>query len=115
MNLIMEPRKVGACLKAQVRATLIAVDGTRFIGTNGIMREVGACPRATLPSFVGYAPCKDVCKQPSHAEVSAILLAGEQAEGATIYLEGHHAPCPDCVAAANAAGVAQIIVSAPPA
>ena len=57
MNLIMEPSKVGACLKAQVRATLIAVDGTRFIGTNGIMQAVGAPMLNWMFVWVVYAVC----------------------------------------------------------
>ncbi len=111
--ILREPRKAAPCLKAQVTATLVALDGSVFVGTNGIGRVVDACPRLGMPSFVGYAPCKEVCQQESHAEVSAIRLAGDKAEGATLYLEGHHAPCPDCLAAANAAGVARILICRP--
>lgn len=111
----LEPKKAGVCLKAQVRATLVALDGRWFVGTNGVSVPQEVCPRAGSPSFVGYEACKDICRQESHAEVSAINLAGDAARGATIYLEGHFAPCPDCQAAADAAGIAQIIVGSPPA
>lgn len=113
-HIILEPRKAGKCLKAQVRATLVALDGRWFIGTNGVTVPQEACPRAGSPSFTWYEACTEICRQESHAEVSAINLAGEAARGATIYLEGHFAPCPDCQAAADAAGIAEIIVGAPP-
>ncbi|WP_368762050.1 hypothetical protein [Klebsiella pneumoniae] len=114
LHIILEPRKSGICLKAQVRATLVALDGRWFVGTNGVRVPQEVCPRAGSPHFTGYEACKDICRQESHAEVSAINLAGEAARGATIYLEGHFAPCPDCQAAADAAGIAQIIIGAPP-
>lgn len=110
---IYEWPKGGPCVKAQVKATLISVTGHRFVGTNAVENPQQVCPRADSPSFVGYEACKDICRQESHAEVSAINLAGDAARGATIYLEGHFAPCPDCQAAADAAGVAKIIVGAP--
>lgn len=114
MLVIHEPGKPGACLKEQVTATLVALDGRRYVGTNRLGRVVHFCPRAGMPSFSNYEACKSVCQQPSHAEVSAIHLAGDAADGSTIYLQGHRAPCPDCVAAANAAGVLQIVVGDPP-
>lgn len=114
LAIILEPKKAGVCLKAQVRATLVALDGRWFVGTNGVSVPQEVCPRAGSPSFVGYEACKEICQQPAHAEVSAINLAGDAARGATIYLEGHFAACPDCQAAADAAGIAQIIVGAPP-
>lgn len=111
---IRELHKPGQCIKAQVKATLIALDGRRFVGTNGVMNPQTRCPRAHMPHFTGYQACKAVCGQPHHAEVSAIHLAGDHALGSTIYLEGHFAACPDCQAAANAAGVALIVVGPPP-
>lgn len=114
LAIILEPKKAGICLKAQVRATLVALDGRWFVGTNGVSVPQESCPRAGSPSFVGYEACKEICQQPAHAEVSAINLAGDAARGATIYLEGHFAACPDCQAAADAAGIAQIIVGPPP-
>lgn len=110
----LEPRKAGKCLKAQVRATLVALDGRWFVGTNGVSVPQEVCPRANAQHFTGYEACKDICQQPAHAEVSAINLAGDAACGATIYLEGHFAACPDCQAAADAAGIAEIIIGAPP-
>lgn len=114
LDIILEPLKAGICLKAQVRATLVALDGRWFVGTNGVRVPQEVCPRAKAEHFTGYEACRDICRQESHAEVSAINLAGEAARGATIYLEGHFAPCPDCQAAADAAGIAKIIIGAPP-
>lgn len=91
-----------------------AMDGRWFVGTNGVSVPQQVCPRANAQHFTGYEACKDICRQESHAEVSAINLAGEAARGATIYLEGHFAACPDCQAAADAAGIAQIVIGPPP-
>lgn len=114
LNIILEPRKAGVCARLQVRATLVALDGRWFVGTNGVRHPQEVCPSEGSPSEDRYAPCWNVCQQPAHAEVSAIKLAGDAARGATIYLEGHIAPCRYCQAAADAAGVVQIIVGAPP-
>lgn len=111
---VYEWPKGGPCVKAQVKATLVAENGHRFVGSNAVENPQTVCPRASAEHFTGYEACKIVCQQVSHAEVSAINLAGELARGGTIYLEGHFAPCPDCQAAADAAGVERIIVGAPP-
>ena len=102
------------CVKAQVRATLVALDGRWYVGTNGVSAPQKVCPRANAEHFTGYEACKEVCRQESHAEVSAINLAVDAARGATICQEGHFAPCPDCQSLADAAGVARIIVGPPP-
>ena len=108
-----EIAKAGPCIKTRVKATLITTDGKRYIGTNDVANPQAKCPRAHMPHFSGYEACKSVCGQESHAEISAINLAGDDACGSTIYLEGHFAACPDCQSAANAAGVAHIIIGAP--
>lgn len=114
VRVIHERPKAGPCVKAQVKATLISAAGVRYIGSNEVGAPQAACPRVDEPEFTAYEKCKSVCNQESHAEVSAILLAGDDALDSTIYLEGHRAACPGCQAAANAAGVKQIIVSPPP-
>lgn len=104
----------GPCAKQTVKATVITIDGAVFIGTNHCNRPQSVCPRADMASGVGYELCKSVCDQPAHAEVNALALAGEKAQGATLYLEGHTYACDNCQACANHTGITQIIIGAPP-
>jgi deoxycytidylate deaminase len=102
------------CAKQTVTATIITADGQRFVGTNFARNPQDACPRADMPSGVGYHMCAEICQQPAHAEVNAIRHAGDLARGAILYLEGHSYACPDCQQACDHAGIRQIIVSPPP-
>jgi deoxycytidylate deaminase len=109
------PPGAGPCAKQQVKATIIALDGRRFVGTNHCMKPQAVCPRADMPTGVGYELCKSVCEQEAHAEVNATRIAGEAARNATLYLEGHTYACQPCQSASHAAGIAEIIIGAPPA
>jgi deoxycytidylate deaminase len=102
------------CAKQTVTATIIAVDGLRFVGTNFASAPQSACPRGDMPSGQGYELCVSVCRQRAHAEVNAIAEAGDHARGAVLYLEGHSHACPACAAACLAAGIVSIVVAAPP-
>lgn len=104
----------GPCAKQLVRATIIAADGRRFVGENDCANPQTVCPRGALPSGVGYALCRSVCAQTAHAEVNAIRAAGDAACGGVLYLEGHTHACEECTRAADAAGIRQIIIAAPP-
>lgn len=99
------------CAKQTVWARVVAPDGREFHGENHCRRPQEVCPRAGMPSGVGYHLCREVCDQPAHAEVNALLAAGPHAEGATLYLEGHLAVCPDCLRACDAAGISKIEVN----
>jgi hypothetical protein len=101
------------CAKLTTRATIIAPNGERFVGTNAVNNPQATCPRAGMPTGVGYELCKSVCQQQSHAEVSACLAAGERARGGKLYLEGHYYACDDCKRVAAEHGV-EIIIGAPP-
>ncbi|WPP05491.1 hypothetical protein [Methylocella tundrae] len=104
----------GPCAKQIVRATIVAVDGSRFVGENDCANPQPVCPRKDLPTGVGYELCHDVCGQSSHAEIAALKAAGAAARGGAIYLEGHSYACENCRAACLAAGIARIYVAAPP-
>lgn len=102
------------CAKQVVKATIITTDGRSFVGFNHCNNPQATCPRGDMPSNVGYHLCRDVCDQPGHAEVMALRAADFDVEGATLILEGHRAVCPTCMAALNAAGIAQIEVKEKP-
>lgn len=104
---------IGPCLKQTVRATIITPDGEWFIGTNHVENPQPSCPRADLPTGVGYELCRDICRQPAHAEVNALFEAGYRARGATLYLEGHTYACEPCKAACAAAGITEIVIGEP--
>lgn len=104
----------GPCAKQVVTATIITSTGARFVGTNHCENAQPTCPRASMPSGVGYELCVDVCQQSGHAEVDAIRASGGAAAGAVLYLEGHTYACSACQASAVAAGIVEIVVSAPP-
>ncbi len=104
---------IGPCVKQTVTATIINSDGRRFVGTNHCLNAQAVCPRADLPTGVGYELCRDICQQPAHAEVNAIMEAGAAAQGATLYLEGHTYACEPCRTACAEAGIHEIIVGAP--
>ncbi len=93
------------CAKQLVRATIITPDGRRFVGTNACTNPQASCPRAGMPTGVGYELCQSVCQQQGHAEVQALRVAGVHACGATLILEGHSYLCDACRAACKAAGV----------
>lgn len=104
----------GPCAKQVVTAVLVAPNGRRYYGENDCEAPQASCPRGNMPSGEGYHLCREVCRQKGHAEVRAILAAGEDAIGATIYLQGHVAACPSCRAFAETARVKEIIVAPPP-
>jgi len=104
----------GACAKQVVTATIITPEGQRFVGTNWVERPQSKCPRADMPTGVGYELCASVCAQSGHAEIDALRLARGKTRGATLYLEGHTYACEPCKAACKAAGIHKIIVGAPP-
>lgn len=103
------------CAKQEVRATVVTHDGRQhFSSTNYARRPQTACPRAGMPTGVGYELCKSVCDQPAHAEVNALRLAGRRANGGTLYIEGHTYACESCKAAAREAGIVNIVFGRPP-
>lgn len=105
----------GPCAKQVVTATIVALDGQRFVGTNGCCNPQEFCPRGDAPTGIGYEKCVDVCQQTGHAEINALKAAGDAARGATLWLEGHTYACQDCWKATRAAGLLRIMYAPPPA
>lgn len=101
------------CRRRHVVAVLVSPDGTVHVGSNGITRPLNACPRnvAHLDRGVGWSLCQEVCGQPRHAEVDALVRAGPSARGATLYLIGHDRSCAACLAAMARAGVRELVVA----
>ena len=102
------------CAKQLVTATVVALDGRRFVGANACAKPQVVCPRAGMPTGEGYELCTSVCEQQGHAEVQALRAAGPAAVGATMYLHGHTYACDHCVAACRAAGVVGLVIGPPP-
>lgn len=103
------------CAKQTITATIITPYGDRFVGTNFARNPQPTCPRARMATGVGYELCKSICQQDAHAEINALAAAGDNANGATLYLEGHTYACEPCLAACDAAGIAHVYIEAPPA
>ena len=103
------------CSKQVVRATVRTPSGMHFIATNHATRvPSGGCPRAGMPTGQGYDLCRSICGQEDHAEVNALRLAGKKARGSTLYIEGHTYACEECLRAAEAAGIVDVVIGSPP-
>ena len=103
----------GPCAKQTTRATIVAPDGRRFVGTNDCRNPQTICPRGDMPTGQGYELCASICQQTGHAEANACRAAGQEAHGGVLYLEGHYYACVPCAEAARKAGV-RIQLSPPP-
>lgn len=110
----LAPVGSGPCVKQTVTATVVSTTGAHYVATNHCLAPQSSCPRAGMPTGVGYELCRDVCNQPAHAEVNAITFAGKHAKGATLYLEGHTYACESCKEAAEKAGVVNIVFEPAP-
>jgi len=106
--------KVGPCAKQTVRATIVARDGQRIVGTNWCSNAQPECPRKGLATGEGYHLCKGICGQVNHAEVDACIKAGPAAVDSTLYLEGHTYCCDPCLQVMKEYGVNQVIFGPPP-
>ncbi len=103
------------CIKQVVTATIITPAGKRYVGSNYTTKDNGGiCPRAEMKSGEGYDLCRDICGQIGHAEVIALMIAGDEARGSTLYIEGHTYACDSCKKAADIAGITSIIIGSPP-
>ena len=102
----------GRCAKQIVSATIVTEDGHVFYGQNDCENPQTVCPRDTAgcKSGEGYEMCKDICQQTGHAEINALTRAGDAANGATLFLQGHTYACDPCKEAAIAAGIKRIVI-----
>lgn len=102
----------GPCAKQHVQATVVTRDGHRYVGTNACLNPQRQCPRdaAGFETGQGYHLCREVCEQVGHAETVALRAAGGHARGAVLEVRGHTYACKECLAAAKAAGVLEVVV-----
>lgn len=105
----------GPCVKQRVIATIVTATGERFVGENDCDTPQMTCPRADMPTGVGYELCRSVCHQTGHAEVNALRKAGTHAAGGRMFIEGHFYACDPCKEAMASAGVVSIEFCPPPA
>jgi dCMP deaminase len=112
MNIVHQLKKRSTCTRRQFGA--IVVSGKKEIistGFNGVVRgaehceDIG-CIKDTLgvESGMGHGICPAV-----HAEQNALIQAGKDAEGATLYLNGF--PCKICARLIVNSGIKRLIMS----
>lgn len=90
------------CAKREVWCTIVTKDGGVFLGSNSCESPQTVCPRG---HGEGYEKCVSICRQPAHAEISALLKAGSKAHGAVAYLHGITHSCRYCQEALFKAGI----------
>lgn len=96
---------VHQCRKVVVRATLVTRGGKVFASENHVQHDPGSCPREGMAHGEGYHLCRDICRQPGHAETNVLGMAGALARGGVVYLEGHDRLCEGCREACSRAEV----------
>lgn len=92
MNIAKAVSQRSTCLRRQYGAVIVKNDRIIATGYNGAPRgydnccDLDDCPRKTenVPHGQQYERCKAV-----HAEENALLSAGREAAGATLYLYGY--------------------------
>jgi deoxycytidylate deaminase len=97
------------CAK-QITVAIIENKGEYWIGTNWCKQPQKDCPRINMPTGVGYDKCKEICQQTGHAEENALVEAGDNSRGATLYLLGHTLICDNCRKLTEEAGIKDIII-----
>lgn len=71
LNMLHKQQGLKRCLDRTIIA-VIEYQGKIYIGTNGIKDKPTECPRNGYTINQGYELCTRICKQPYHAEESAI-------------------------------------------
>lgn len=105
--------KRAACSRSQVGAVVVIDNKTIFPGYNGtasgeIHCTDGGCPRGLMSyeeikAGSSYDNCNGL-----HAEMNALLRAGDRAVGATLYVTRE--PCGWCAKIVKSAGIARVVV-----
>lgn len=108
---------VGECRKQVVTCTIVG-PGWRVVATNYCLDAQPRCPREGFASGQRYDMCRDICKQPAHAEVNALHEALDNfgplfLSQSVAYVEGHTYACDHCVKALAAYGI-PIVIGPPP-
>ena len=88
-----------------------------FLGTNGIKRQPlqHMCPRKGLGINQGYGKCAEECRQPSHAELAALLKYKERVvepdfENSQMTVYGAKEVCYHCKKAIELVGIQDIFI-----
>ncbi len=112
MNIVHQLKKRSTCTRRQFGA--IVVNSKKEIvstGYNGVVRGAEHCEEIgcikdemDVESGMGHGICPAV-----HAEQNALIQAGKDAEGATIYLNGF--PCKICARLIVNSGIKRLIMS----
>lgn len=113
MFIAKEASVASGCVKQPTGAAVVGWNSVIGVGSNA-GRRVEECPRWGSPTGENYGPCKTVCRQESHAEVSALrdaLNKGHMVSGADLYLYGHWWCCKDCWDKMIAAGIRRVYLA----
>ena len=94
----------------QTTIAIIVNNGKHWIGTNNCESPQESCPRKDLPTGVGYELCKNICRQPGHAEENACKIAGKNAEGGILFLLGHTSCCDNCIKSMAEHKIKEVII-----
>lgn len=98
---IQEAKKVSeesGCAK-QATGAVVVKEGKIIGKGSNAGKRVEECPRGDSPTGTNYGPCKDVCEQKGHAEVTSVedaITSGNETKGADLYLYGHWWCCKPC-------------------
>lgn len=102
------------CAKTITKATLYSPSGVKFYAENWCENPQLECPRKDMKTGEGYELCKSICRQSGHAEVNVCKLAGEQARGGHLFLEGHTYICESCLSTMRDYGIKEWTIGTPP-
>lgn len=99
-----------SCVKHPTGAVIVKNDQIIGQGSNAGIR-VSECPRWGSATGTNYEPCKEVCKQEGHSEVTSVKNAkdqGHETQGADLYLYGHWWCCENCWNTMIGAGIKNV-------
>lgn len=104
LKLALAASERSTCDRAQVGAVIVRERDKKVLGTgyNGAPRGLPHCDEEEHLMRDGH------CARVIHAEVNAIMQAGDEARGATIYLT-HGPPCLPCTLLIIQAGVERVL------
>jgi dCMP deaminase len=91
---------------SQVGAVVVKDNRIVAVGFNGFPSDVVDMPERLEDREVKY-------EMVVHAEVNALLIAGQRADGATIYVQGRPV-CASCAGAIIQSGVQRVVAEPPP-
>lgn len=103
MKLAFVASELSTCPRASVGAVVVAGGQIVSTGYNGAPSHVDHC------TDVGCLMQDGRCKRAVHAELNALLQAGDRAHGATIYC--NYRPCFECTKAIINAQIVRVVYS----